>query len=133
MHEVRELHKKERSNGWEWHFLTLQILGDRGVGKSGLYRRFNDERKFDNWNKGDVEFIIQQSFSLKAPSVYILCVAKNDLDSLLNIGGWMEEIRAIAPRTPVLIVLTKADLDASSESEDQQYERHQFEYYKKKR
>ena len=63
--------------------------------------------------------------------MYFLCVAKNDLDSLLNIGVWMEEIRAIAPKTPILIVLTKADLDASSESEDQQYERHQFEYYKK--
>ena len=46
---------------------------------------------------------------------FILCVACDNFDSLLNIGCWVEQIRSssLTPNKPIILVLTKADLENS--------------------
>ena len=44
---------------------------------------------------------------------FILCVACDNFDSLLNIGYWVEQIRSSPTQNkPIILVLTKADLES---------------------
>ena len=46
----------------------------------------------------------------KDADVFMVCVAKNDRESLENVYNWKEDIQKIEPEKPIALVLTKKDL-----------------------
>ena len=107
-------------------------MGDKDVGKSCLKKQLKRIKTLQDWPHGDVaynfhkfetEFMGQpDKFTdetmaeiLKDETMaFILCVACDNFDSLLNIGYWVEQIRSSSPtpNKPIILVLTKADLES---------------------
>ena len=102
--------------------VSLSLLGDKGVGKSCLKKQLKRIKTLMDWPHGDVaykfhkfetEYMSQPDKFKDETTAFILCVACDNLDSLLNIGYWVGQIRSSpAPKKPIILVLTKADLES---------------------
>ena len=114
----------------------MVLVGDTSVGKSCLIRNYLDNifsedyeptvldvykgtkavkrRQIDieiHDTSGDEHLGVNRQIQYKGADIFIVSVATNNPDSLLSVPRWATEIRTVCPNAPLMIVLTKGDLE----------------------
>ena len=111
------------------------LCGDTSVGKSCLIRNYLENSFSDDYEptvldiykgvknvkkkqieieihdtSGDAQLGVNRATQYKGADVFMVCVGANNMTSLDNIGSWKNEINAVEPNKPIMLVLTKSDL-----------------------
>ena len=117
-------------------FIKMVLVGDTSVGKSALIKNylensFSEEyiptvldvyqgtknvkkRQIDieiHDTSGDEQLNVNRAVQYNKSDVFLVCVAINSKTSLENVNKWVNEIRQVCPNTPILLILTKIDLE----------------------
>ena len=61
---------------------------------------------------GDEHLGVNRQIQYKGADIFIVTVATNAVDSLTSVPRWTNEIRTIRPNAPIMLVLTKSDLES---------------------
>ena len=114
----------------------MVLVGDTSVGKSCLIRNYLENSFSEDYEptvldvykgtkavrkrqinieihdtSGDEHLGVNRQIQYKGADIFIVCVAANAPDSLINVPKWVTEIRSIRAEAPIMIVLTKSDLE----------------------
>ena len=114
----------------------MVLVGDTSVGKSCLIRNYLENSFSEDYEptvldvykgtkavrkrqinieihdtSGDEHLGVNRQIQYKGADIFIVCVAANAPDSLANVPKWVTEIRSIRAEAPIMIVLTKSDLE----------------------
>ena len=123
--------------------IKLVLTGDTSVGKSCLITNFLHNTFTEDYEptvldvykgvknvddvqmeieihdtSGDEHLGVNRQTTYKNADVFMICVAANNPDSLKNVQKWKAEIMETCPEKPILLVLTKSDLEEAIDDED---------------
>ena len=78
--------------------------GIKNVGKKQVELEIHD-------TSGDEHLGINRKIQYKDSDCFMICVACNDPTSYANIDRWRNEIEEVESQKPILLILTKSDLE----------------------
>ena len=132
--------KAAKPKDGEMWSIKMVLIGDTAVGKSCLIVNYLHNKFTEDYeptvldiykgqkalNKeqvdveihdtsGDKQLAESRKVQYAGADVFMLCVAVNKLTSYTNIKDWVAEIYSTTPNKPIMLVLTKSDIEDGAE------------------
>jgi len=100
-------------NVYLWNDFTYDILSNIGIDKQSVEKQMKDGNKIKIifWDTaGQERFHSLSSGTIKNSQGIIICFALNDKQSFENVVLWLEDVRNVSEKIPIVLFGNKCDL-----------------------